>query len=214
MMDSNVYTYIQKRFNFGKKTNFVDSKKVYEILNWPVPAWDRENRFLSEFPPERRNPNFMNLSNMPEMSENTVNTTRINMETTKMYHYEGGWPTDIDITEEKARQNYVKKRVEKDANGVDIFTDSCRRMCRGVKEIIKMNNQIDMFEEYFEGEDPDHNIEKLTVKTSMLFKDPEKDHKRQINKIAWHPDGPHKLAGAYCIMRFQKQPDNLSCRVA
>lgn len=135
------------------------------------------------------------------------------MDTKKMYHFEGGWPSDMDVTEEKARQNYIKKRLEKDPQTTaDIFTDSCRDMCRNVKDIIKMNNQIDMFEEYFEGEVPDHNIEKLSVKTSLLFKDPEKGHKRCINKISWHPDGPNKLAGAYCMMRFHKPMADLSCK--
>lgn len=142
-----------------------------------------------------------------------VNTERVNMDTKKMYHFEGGWPSDMDVTEEKARQNYIKKKLEKDPQTTaDIFTDSCRDMCRNVKDIIKMNKQIDMFEEYFEGEVPDHNIEKLSVKTALLFKDPEKGHKRCINKISWHPDGPNKLAGAYCMMRFHKPMADLSCK--
>ena len=97
--------------------------------------------------------------------------------------------------------------------GTDVFIDSCRVMCKKVKDVIKMNNQIDMYEEYFDGEAPDHNIEKLSVKTSMLFKDPEKDVKRSINKISWHPDGPTKLVGAYCLMRFQNQPLDISRKV-
>lgn len=135
------------------------------------------------------------------------------MDTKRMFHYEGGWPPEIDYTEDKSRQAHIKKRIEKTVDGQDVFTDPCRRMCKNVKEIIKMNNQIDMFEEYFEGESPNHNIEKLSVKTSMLFKDPEKENKRQINRISWHPDGPNKLAGAYCIMRFQKQPPDMSFKV-
>jgi hypothetical protein len=70
-MDSNVYTYIQKRSNFGKQVTF-ESKKVYEQLNWPIPYWDKQNTFFRDSDHERRNPNFINLSNMPEQSENTV----------------------------------------------------------------------------------------------------------------------------------------------
>lgn len=141
-----------------------------------------------------------------------MNTERVNMDTKRMYHYEGGWPLDLDITIEKNQTNYIKKKLEKNIEGVEIFTESTRKMYKNVKEIIKMNNQIDMFEEYFENEVPDHNIEKLSVKTSLLFKDPEKGHKRCINKISWHPDGPTKLAGAYCMMRFHKPMPDLSCR--
>lgn len=71
-MDTNVYTYMQKRSAFGKQTHFIDSKRVYELLTWPVDAWDEQNKFLKENPHEKRNPNFMTLSNIPEMSENIV----------------------------------------------------------------------------------------------------------------------------------------------
>lgn len=212
-MDSNVFTYQMKRKDFGKPTHLMDSKKVYELALWPNPTWDKDNRFLTDNPNEKRNPNFIDLSNIPEYSENTVNTERVNMDTKKMFHYEGGWPNEVDITEEKSRHNHVRKRLERNMVGTDVFIDSCRVMTKKVKDVIKMNNQIDMYEEYFDGEAPDHNIEKLSVKTSMLFKDPEKDVKRSINKISWHPDGPHKLVGAYCLMRFQNQPLDISRKV-
>jgi hypothetical protein len=71
-MDSNVYTYIQKRSNFGKTINFIDSKKVYELFTWPVVSWDKENTFFRDNAHERRDPNFVNLSNIPDYSENIV----------------------------------------------------------------------------------------------------------------------------------------------
>lgn len=212
-MDNNVYSYMQKRGNCGKPLHLMETKTVYYCGNLPDPSSDKKRKFNPEGLHVKRNPNFINLSNIPEISENIVNTERVNMDHKKMFHYEGGWPLEVDKVDEKSRNNHIKKRLEKTQEGADIFTDSCRKMCKNVKEVIKMNKQIDMFEEYFEGEVSDHNIEKLSLKTLMLFKDPSKDNKRSINKISWHPDGPRKLAGAYCVMRFQKQPLNMDLRV-
>ena len=123
-----------------------------------------------------------------------------------MNHYEGGWPKDIDdINDANKRKKYIKKNYERSSdNTTDRFMPNLDNMTSQIKDIMRENNQIDMYEEYYEGEEVEHNVEKLSVKTLMLFKDPTKKVKRAISKIAWHPDGPRELAAAYSIMRFQK----------
>lgn len=54
-----------------------------------------------------------------------------------------------------------------------------------------------MYEEYFDGEEPESNAENLNVKTLKLFKNIEEGEKRQVTSLSWHPDGPHKLAASY-----------------
>lgn len=134
-----------------------------------------------------------------------------------MYHYEGGWPKDFEeFGDERRRKMFIKKNIERGRDSTasgDRFFEPLQRMCQNVSNIILENNQIDMFEEYFEDEAPEHNIEKLNVRTLMLFKDPTEGVKRSISKISWHPDGPEYLAAAYSIMRFQKQPEDMDYRV-
>lgn len=84
-MDTNVYTYMQRGANFGKPTKFMDSSKVTELLTWPVELWDEQNKFLRDFPHEKRDPNFLNLSNIPEMSENVVGETDLGQHGTSEY---------------------------------------------------------------------------------------------------------------------------------
>lgn len=67
------------------------------------------------------------------------------------------------------------------------------------------NNQIDMYEEYFDEEDAEYNVQKMEIKTMKLFKDNNKGIKRAVNNLSWHPDGPERIAASYCIMRFQQQ---------
>jgi len=72
------------------------------------------------------------------------------------------------------------------------------------------NNQINLFEEYFENEYSDHIVENLNSKTLMLFKDDASDDcKRSVSEISWHPEGPTKIVASYAIMRFQQIPEKM-----
>lgn len=43
----------------------------------------------------------------------------------------------------------------------------------------------------------------------VIDRDPN-ETKRAVNHISWYPDGPSKLAAAYCITEFQKGSANVS----
>ena len=61
--------------------------------------------------------------------------------------------------------------MEKDpASNQDIFTGAVKKMIDVVEKVISQNNEIDMYEEYFEGEEPENNMENINVKTLKLFK--------------------------------------------
>lgn len=72
-----------------------------------------------------------------------------------------------------------------------------------VEKILSQNQEIDMYEEYFEGEEPENNMENINVKTLKLFKNIGEGPKRQVNSLSWHPDGPHKIAASYSLLKFQ-----------
>lgn len=73
-------------------------------------------------------------------------------------------------------------------------------MIQTLESVIKMNNEIDMFEEYFEGEEPEYNLENVNVKTLKLFKNLGKEEKRAVSSLSWHPDGPFKIAASYSML--------------
>jgi dynein intermediate chain 2 len=66
------------------------------------------------------------------------------------------------------------------------------------------NNEIDLFEEYFSGEQPEHLSENISTKTMMIFKDPSQ-FKRAATSIKWHPDqsGDIRCGVTYSLLRFQ-----------
>lgn len=65
-------------------------------------------------------------------------------------HYEGGWPAEIDPTDSKEKKKFIKKKLEKNAENQDKLTPCVKKMIETIESIISINNQIDMFEEYFE----------------------------------------------------------------
>lgn len=76
-------------------------------------------------------------------------------------------------------------------------------MCLGATKSILQNNEIDLFEEYFAGEQPENLSENITTKTLMIFKDPNQI-KRAATKIAWHPETSEMRIGVtYAMLRFQ-----------
>jgi hypothetical protein len=77
-----------------------------------------------------------------------------------------------------------------------------------VEELIKQNNAIDIYEEYFNHDVIDHSSEQPSAKTLTVFRDPaqKKGITRSAPYISWHPDGGRKMAVSYAIMEFQQQP--------
>jgi len=66
-----------------------------------------------------------------------------------------------------------------------------------------------LFEEYFLGENPEHQVEPISTKTQMIFKDPN-NIKRAVTKIAWHPEtNDPRIGAAYAMLRFQQMPPNM-----
>lgn len=82
-----------------------------------------------------------------------------------MSHKEGGWPAAIDPNE-AYDVNRLKKKMEKESR----LTTAVPYLTGVMKDCIRQNNQIDLFEEYFVNEPVEHFVEQLSLKTLMLFK--------------------------------------------
>jgi len=147
-----------------------------------------------------KDPNQLVLSNIPVLSQHNVNTERIPTGNKGMVFKQGGWPKEYDPTEATDIAKYDKKMYRDTTLG---FAQATRTMCNNATKCILQNNEIDLFEEYFAGEQPESLSESITTKTMMIFKDPN-PIKRAATKIAWHPDASELRVGvAYSMLRFQ-----------
>lgn len=82
-----------------------------------------------------------------------------------MHHREGGWPYTVDPSE----PNDIRKEKKKREKNLD-FVDAQLKLFESASGHMKENDHIDLFEEYFEGEVPDHSTESFHTKTLRLFK--------------------------------------------
>jgi hypothetical protein len=63
-----------------------------------------------------------------------------------MSHVEGGWPKEVDPTEAEQVIRW-RKKVEKDED----YITQVVRLGAVLEELVKQNNAIDIYEEYFAG---------------------------------------------------------------
>lgn len=80
----------------------------------------------------KRDPNFIDLDNIPELSEHYVNTERVNTSEKGMTHREGGWPQGVDPSE-PVETNRLRRKFEKDPN----FTTAVKELSSTVKSCIE-----------------------------------------------------------------------------
>lgn len=98
-----------------------------------------------------------------------------------------------------------RKKVEKDED----YIKSIKLLGTSIETLIKQNNAIDIYEEYFSKGSIDHSGEAPSAKTLTVLRDPSAI-KRAATSISWLPDGARKVAISYAILQFQRQPDGMS----
>ncbi|CAJ1383167.1 unnamed protein product [Effrenium voratum] len=189
------FIYMKKRKDFGRYCNFdtVEAKILGQVEKQPQ---------CGDMYVEQTIINAV-FHNIPEFSEHSVNTARVKTHARVMTHVEGGWPREIDYSEAQDTLKY-RKRLEKDPG----YISAVRQLTKQTIPCLEMNNTIDLFEIYFQEEEPDHMPEILNLKTIALFKDPS-DEARSVTKIGWHPEGPTKLVGSYSNLRFQRMSEDM-----
>ncbi|PNH11272.1 Dynein, intermediate chain, flagellar outer arm [Tetrabaena socialis] len=187
------HQYLKLRKQFGRWPKFADEGS--EMLADIRPNEDHGKEYIP------RNPVTTVTQCVPEMSEHEANTNAVILVNKAMSHVEGGWPKDVDYAEAEHTIRY-RKKVEKDED----YIKTVVALGASVEDLIKQNNAVDIYEEYFTNVTTDHTSEAPHVKTITVFKDPS-SIKRSASYVNWHPDGSvPKVVISYSILQFQQQP--------
>lgn len=183
------YLYTKKREEFGRHCAFKDVEgKILES----VPSTDSFNGDYVQ-----RRPMITKLDTTPSMSEHEVNTERLITKNSSMRHVEGGWPKDVDPTEQSDVQRF-RKRAEKE----DDFKVAVKSLGPIVSKCLQQNNTIDIYQDYFEQMGEPATTEQPSAKGLAVFRDQEVV-KRTVSHIDWHPESSQKMAACYCNLNFQ-----------
>eukprot|EP00775_Hariotina_reticulata_P002074 gene2074-2393_t len=190
------HQYVRLRKNFGRHPKFVDEGA--EMLADIRPNEEHAAECIP------KNPVVTVTQCVPEMSEHEANTVAVIFANKAISHVEGGWPKDVDYTEAEHTIRY-RKKVEKDED----YIRTVLQLGASIENLIKQNNAIDIYEQYFSGFTTDHSTEVPSAKTLTVFKDPAAVP-RNVSCISWTPDCGSKAVVAYAILAFQQQPAGMS----
>ncbi|KAI9138568.1 WD40-repeat-containing domain protein [Paraphysoderma sedebokerense] len=191
-----VYVHQRKRRDFGRQPLFSDRVPELSVDVAPDPAY--AGNYVE------RNPCVAEVQAAPDMSEHEVNTESFVMVNKGIQHIEGGWPKDVDPTDVEHTLRY-RRKVEKDEDYIKVV----KMLGESVEHIIKQNNAIDIYGDYFIDQDDEMSVETPSVKTLNVYRDPN-FVKRAATSISWYPDDGNKIAVAYSVLQFQQMPMNMS----
>jgi dynein intermediate chain 2 len=79
-------------------------------------------------------------------------------------------------------------QVEKDEH----YIRAVVALCAGAEEVVKENNAIDIYEQYWEGDDAKYSTEAAAAHTLTQLLDPSPS-RRGAQYLCWHPDGSRKV---------------------
>lgn len=195
-MEIITYEYTKQRREFGHHPVFGDSGVTVET----VPQDDEyEKQWVTSAVTHT------DLDCIPDQAMHEINTERFVQTARGTCHTDGAWPPEIKTNEFQDRQRYLR-RIMNEAT----YQNAVCNLVKSAENCIAQNNTIDIYEEYFLGEEFENDVvsDPHYVQTAAVFRDPNKV-KRQATKISWHPDGASKLAVSYANMQFQSAPQDM-----
>lgn len=138
------------------------------------------------------------VNTTPLISESDVNTESVVKVSTSMSHKEGGWPKDVDFTEQSDVTRFRKKAEKEDS-----YVSALRTLVPIAERCMKQNNTINVYEQFFEGQSIEYYSEPPSAKGLAVIRDPS-SVKRSITSINWHPEtNSSKIAVSYSVLTFQ-----------
>ncbi|XP_014609987.1 PREDICTED: dynein intermediate chain 2, axonemal isoform X2 [Polistes canadensis] len=126
-----------------------------------------------------------------------VNTNTVTYRNNGMYHYEGGWPKDINMKEAEQTVRY-RRKIEKD----ELYIHTMLQLLPPMEHCILQNNVCDIYEQYFNDTEATSLIPKTFSRTVNVYRDP-LSVKRQITHVSWSPDQGTRFAANYCNTDFK-----------
>ena len=192
------FMYQKVRREFGRPDEFQNNEPENLFENLPNQVLKDEYTLMDPYERE--------IENVPMLSEYGTNTAQIETRPKGQAHVEGGWPAAIDYTDLDDKTKY-RKKVEREES----YVATARELVeRHVEKVLKQNNAIDIFEEYFVEPTIDLASGPPSAKSVTVFQDPS-PVKRTVSRLSWLPDAK-KLAIAYCSMKFQGPQEGMTCK--
>ncbi|KAH8356490.1 hypothetical protein KR200_002670, partial [Drosophila serrata] len=188
-MHSNHYTYTRERRRFGQQCLFQDRNELMVSIH---PSGKQRHKYIM------RNPTCMATQLSKQTALSVMETENVTLDQRGLYHYEGGWPKEVNPLDEEQTQRH-RKKVERD----DTWGEQVLEMIRKVMAVAEQNNALNIYQNFFADLPPElgHDL-KLPYKARIMnvFHDlwlPA----RTMTSIEWMPNNNRQF-----MAHFTNQP--------
>ncbi|OAD56179.1 Dynein intermediate chain 3, ciliary [Eufriesea mexicana] len=187
------HVYVKTRAEFGKQCIFdmYGPKMEAEIL---PKASDMNNYIM-------RSHCHANVQYSKQLAMHEVQTVSKTTKNSGMFHFEGGWPRDINPRDEESTTRF-RRRVEKDDNWAPKLQDLFQVM----EHTVLQNGTVNIHENYFDDIIPTSSVQSFGFRTVNVYTDPDTP-KRPVTNISWSPDCASKIVVSYSFLDFGRLPD-------
>uniref|UniRef100_A0A0K8VPH4 Dynein intermediate chain 3, ciliary n=1 Tax=Bactrocera latifrons TaxID=174628 RepID=A0A0K8VPH4_BACLA len=191
-MYHNQYIYARERRRFGRQPLLSDRTQLMLSIQ---PSQRMRNSYIL------RNPMNSSTQLSDQMAYSWVETDNVTYAEHGMYHYEGGWPREVNINDEESTMRYRKKIEREDNWGVQVM-----HLIHTSMDVTAQNSAVNIYQEFFVDLPPELGKDirmPFEARQCNIFHDPLKPT-RPITVLDWMPSERRK---------FLSQPTNFN-RVA
>uniref|UniRef100_A0A1A9WYS9 Dynein intermediate chain 3, ciliary n=1 Tax=Glossina brevipalpis TaxID=37001 RepID=A0A1A9WYS9_9MUSC len=175
-MHYNQFIYSRERRRFGRQCLFSDRTQLMFSIN---PSMKMRRNYIL------RNPVHTGTQLSDQKAFSVIETENVTFAEHGMYHYEGGWPREVNIHDEESTLRYRKKVEREDAWGQQVMT-----LITDTTGIVEINNAVNIYQEFFV-DLPAEVCEQIRFdfesRQKNIFHDPYTPH-RPISVIDWAPN--------------------------
>nr|XP_033330825.1 dynein intermediate chain 2, axonemal-like [Megalopta genalis] len=185
--------YVKRRTEFGKQCVFSVTEPSLDVDLPPNPADMRD--YVKKY---RYN---ATVQMSTQLAEHEAQTTTIPTQDTGMFHFEGGWPKDINPLDEESTSRF-RRRVEKE----DMWAPRLNKLFGVMEGGVLQNGAIDIYQHYFDDMVPTKLVRPVSLRAVASFTDPE-HLKRPVTDISVSPDDGRRIAVSYSFLEFGRRAD-------
>lgn len=202
MHTSNQFVYSRERRRFGCQCLFTDRTQLLLSIN---PSHKLRLHYIL------RNPVNTGTQLSDQKAVSTMVTENVKFAEHGMYHYEGGWPKEININDEESTLRH-RKKIEREDNWGSQVTNLINQSTA----VAEINNTVNLYQEYFIDlpNDLGEGIKaQFEARQKNIFHDPVVA-KRPITCIDWAPSDIQRFLVLHTNMALQREdllsaePDN------
>ncbi|XP_039498796.1 dynein intermediate chain 3, ciliary [Drosophila santomea] len=184
-MYQNQFIYSRERRRFGRQCRFQDRNELMVSVH---PSGRQRLKYIM------RNPSVQATQLSRQMALTIMETENVTLDQHGMYHYEGGWPKEVNTNDEEQTLRH-RKKVERD----DSWGEQVLDMIRTTMAVAEQNNTLNIYQNFFADLPAElgHDIRmRFRARVANVFHDLWLPG-RQLRSIEWMPNNSRQFMTQY-----------------